>query len=78
MYTIKKKNKGVYNSKLRHFLIGMGSVLNLLGNYYRIKYSKHDPDAVRKNLENAWKSVGNEIENARKRFVQENAHLISN
>lgn len=46
------------------FLIGMGSVLNVAGNYFPFNYAKNDKHADGKAIASDWGVVGNDIETA--------------
>lgn len=43
------------------FLSGLGSVLNLAGNYFEYNYSKSSNETDRKALQSDWKSIGQDI-----------------
>jgi len=45
-----------------NFLVGMGSVLNLMGNYFEYNYSKSDFAADNKALISDWLNVGNDFQ----------------
>ncbi len=48
-----------------NFVVGMGSVLNVAGNYFKFNYSESDVEADVKALESDWGAVGKDIESAR-------------
>jgi hypothetical protein len=43
------------------FLIGVGNVLNLAGNYYSFNYSSTDEEADSKAIESDWGMIGQDI-----------------
>lgn len=45
-------------------IIGMGSLLNISGNYFDINYSTSDNDADIKAVESDWYMIGKDIEDA--------------
>ena len=47
-----------------NFVIGMGSVLNIAGNYFHFNYSGSDEDADRKAIESDWGMIGNDVSDA--------------
>ncbi len=47
-----------------NFFVGMGSVLNLGGNYFEYNTSKSDIEADKKALSSDWQNVGNDIKTA--------------
>ena len=46
------------------FLDGIGSIINIPGNYFDFNYSKSREDADREAIENDWGVVGNDIRKA--------------
>lgn len=46
------------------FVIGMGSILNISGNYYSFKYSESSEQADTQALESDWGMVGQDIQNS--------------
>ncbi len=44
-----------------NFLVGMGSVFNISGNYFRFNYSKSSEEADLKALESDWGVIGEDI-----------------
>jgi len=63
-----KKHKTKFVFPKTSFHIGLGSVLNIPGNYYRFKLLKHPFEADKKAIENDWAMVGQDIETAIKKF----------
>ncbi len=51
-----------------NFLIGMGSVLNLAGNYYEFASSVNEWEADAKALRNDWGMVGVDLKEASKKI----------
>jgi hypothetical protein len=51
------------------FVIGMGSVLNIGGNYFEFNSSKNELEADMFAIKNAWECVGNEIRQAKDLLV---------
>lgn len=48
------------------FLIGMGSVFNIAGNYYKFNYSNSNKEADSKAIFSDWKIVGQDLKKAEK------------
>ena len=46
------------------FIDGVGSIINVFGNYYDFNYSKTGEETDRKAIENDWGVVGDDIRNA--------------
>lgn len=42
-------------------LIGLGSILNISGNYFEFNYSNSEKEADMKAIENDWGVIGNDI-----------------
>ncbi|MBP7796082.1 MAG: hypothetical protein KA059_04825 [Elusimicrobiales bacterium] len=53
------------------FTEGIGSVLNIGGNYFEFNTSESDLEADTKALENDWGMVGNDIAESIEKFKQE-------
>ena len=51
-----------------NFLTGVGTVLNLGGNYYEYNYSESSSDADKKAIENDFEMVGFDIRDAMNNF----------
>ena len=62
---MKRKNK------FSHFFKGMGSVLNLGGNYYKPRI-KSDRDAIAE----VWAKVGGDMRKAMEQFEAENPEVV--
>jgi hypothetical protein len=45
-------------------IVGMGSLLNIGGNYFEFNYSKSGEDADAKAFESDWAMIGQDIEDA--------------
>jgi hypothetical protein len=58
------------------FIDGLGSVLNLDGNYYEFNGSKSEADADRKALISDWENVGDDIRKAIDKFENQNNHKL--
>ncbi len=58
----KRKYKTDFLFPKSSFLIGVGSVFNLFGNYYTFKTSKTSSEADYKALQSDWGVVGQDIE----------------
>ena len=50
--------------KTTSFLIGLGSILNIFGNYYRFNTSKTTKEADHKAIESDWGVTGQDINKA--------------
>lgn len=59
-----------------NFLRGVGSVLNLPGNYYEFNTSKTEMEADNKALTSDWENVGADIRNAKKKFEKQNLNKL--
>ncbi len=53
------------------FMIGMGSVLNIAGNYFQYNFSSTPEEADRLALENDWAVVGQDIRAELERMKRE-------
>jgi hypothetical protein len=60
----KKKFSSDFLLPRNNFFVGMGSVLNLGGNYFEYNTSKSDIEADKKALSSDWWNVGNDIKTA--------------
>lgn len=47
-----------------NFLIGMGSILNLVGSYFEYNYSDSSDEADLKALESDWQNIGADIKDS--------------
>nr|WP_322622984.1 hypothetical protein [uncultured Flavobacterium sp.] len=54
------------------FVIGLGSVLNLAGNYFEFNTSKTAEEADFKALKSDWNNVGNDIRLSKEEFERKN------
>lgn len=54
-----------------NFFVGLGSVLNLAGNYFEYNYSDSANDADRKAIESDWENIGEDIKIAKMNFKEE-------
>ncbi|MBP5983573.1 MAG: hypothetical protein KA734_07615 [Fluviicola sp.] len=54
-----------------NFFIGMGSVLNLGGNYFNYKTSNSEVEADKKALFSDWWNVGNDIDSILKNTLKD-------
>ncbi|MGV4413302.1 hypothetical protein [Chryseobacterium sp. T1] len=54
------------------FIIGLGSVLNLLGSYFEYNYSNSSKEADFKALESDWQNVGEDIRVSLKKVKKAN------
>ena len=52
------------------FFKGLGSVLNVSGNYYKFDYSKNGAEADKKAIESDWNIVGQDIKLAMKKATK--------
>lgn len=57
----KKKYRSDFLFPKSGFLIGMGSVLNVGGNYFRFNYSESDIAADTNAIENDWGVIGQDL-----------------
>ena len=53
-----------------NFLIGMGSTMNLAGNYFKYNYSKSVIEADSKAIRSDWQNVGKDIKSALRKFKE--------
>lgn len=53
------------------FLSGLGSVLNIFGNYFEYDFSKTANEADENALYSDWSTIGNDIESARDNLCDE-------
>ena len=53
------------------FIVGMGSVFNVFGNYFQFTYSKKPGNADFDALENDWDILGKDFSKALKKFENE-------
>jgi len=51
-----------------NYLIGAGSIIALMGNYYEFNYSKSSKDADIRAIRSDWRIIGNELREAMKSF----------
>ena len=58
---MKKKYTSNFLFAMPSFLLGVGSVLNVSGNYYTFNYSKSDSEADTRAIESDWGMVGEDI-----------------
>lgn len=60
--------RGYYRSDFlfpeMNFIIGCGSVMNIVGNYYNFNTSKNETEADAKALASDWGTVGIDLNNA--------------
>lgn len=47
-----------------NFLVGMGSTINIFGNYFLFNYSNSPKEADTKALKSDWRIVGQDLSNA--------------
>lgn len=78
MHTFNKRNNGVPHFSLKHFLIGMGSVLCLAGNYYKPGYMITNSETEANGLEDDWGKIGIDLEYVRKKYSKFKLSLTSN
>lgn len=45
-----------------NFLVGLGSVLNIAGNYFDYSYSKSEKQADFKAIQSDWKNIGDDLQ----------------
>lgn len=70
-----KTNKKYKTDKLINratFFDGLGSVFNISGNYFRIRFKSSGFDLDRKAIENDWGVVGNDIREALRKAKSKN------
>lgn len=73
------KNKNYFTNLLMaksHFIIGVGSIFNILGSYYEYHHSKVDKDPDYKALASDWKTVFEDIKKSKEKFEIENKDLL--
>ncbi|MBA3986470.1 MAG: hypothetical protein H0X63_07870 [Flavobacteriales bacterium] len=58
-----------------NFWVGMGSILNLAGNYFEYNYSKSDNEADLKALTSDWNNVGEDIKKSKINFEKKKHKL---
>lgn len=68
----KKKFSTSFLLPKNDFFIGMGSVLNIGGNYFEYNTSKSEEEADKKALFSDWWNVGNDIDSILKNTLKEN------
>ncbi len=56
-----------------NFWVGMGSVLNISGNYFEYDYSRSDSESDRKALISDWFNVGEDFRKSKEKFKIENS-----
>jgi hypothetical protein len=56
-------------------LDGIGSIINIAGNYFDFKYSNSGEEADSEAIENDWGVVGNDIRKAAKKINNESPQL---
>jgi len=59
-----------------NYLIGAGSIIALMGNYYDFNYSKSSKDADIRAIRSDWRVIGNDLRGALKSFEISNKNLI--
>jgi hypothetical protein len=72
MEKTKVKYKTDYLFSKCSFWKGVGSVLNLPGNYFEYEYSKTEQEADTKALTSDWQNVGEDLRNSKKKFEKQN------
>lgn len=72
MEETKVKYKTDYLFSKCNFMRGIGSVLNLPGNYYEFNTSKTEQEADNRALTSDWQNVGDDIRTAKKKFEKQN------
>lgn len=65
-----------YLLPMNNFWVGMGSILNLAGNYFEYNYSKSDNEADLKALTSDWENVGEDIRKSKRSFESENKYEL--
>ncbi|PHS68397.1 MAG: hypothetical protein COB12_00645 [Flavobacterium sp.] len=64
--------KDIYSlNETSSFLKGIGSVLNVGGNYFNFNYSKTAIEADNKSINSDWASIGKELTDAKDKFEKE-------
>ena len=56
------------------FISGLGSVINVAGNYFEFKYSNSGEEADRKALESDWDVIGDDLRNTIKKEKLQHQH----
>lgn len=57
-----------------NFLIGLGSVLNIVGSYFEYNYSSSSEEADLKALESDWQNVGGDIKESIANFKKQDSN----
>jgi hypothetical protein len=73
----KDKRKYYYTSRLfpkNSFFIGVGSVLNLFGNYFTYNYSKTEEEADTKAIESDWGVIGCDLQDSISQYRKAKVH----
>ena len=76
---MKKRNiryKTDYLLPKNNFWVGMGSILNLTGSYFKYNYSKSDNEADLKALISDWDNIGEDIRKSKNSFEKKNKHKL--
>ncbi|MFT5891937.1 MAG: hypothetical protein ACI9Y7_002044 [Dokdonia sp.] len=68
----KNKRESLFNRS--SYLTGLGSVMNVFGNYYEFNGSKTSKEADYKALYSDWKAIGDDITKATKKISKELIH----
>ncbi|MFD2037017.1 hypothetical protein ACFSKL_19590 [Belliella marina] len=55
-----------------NFLVGMGSVLNIVGSYFDNNYSKSGNEADLKAMVSDWQNVGDDFRQSNEKFEKDN------
>lgn len=66
-----KRNNTRFNFSIPSFLTGMGSVLSIGGNYYKLKQFKNNNRTDIEALWSDWNVIGDDIRSAAKHFNKE-------
>ncbi|HLS29392.1 MAG TPA: hypothetical protein VK021_00905 [Flavobacteriaceae bacterium] len=72
MNTPKFKYKTDFLLPKNDFLVGLGSVLNIKGNYFQYNYSESVVEADFKAIYSDWLNVGRDIKESKKKFELKN------
>jgi hypothetical protein len=68
----KKTLKDIYSlNEKSSFLKGIGSVLNVSGNYFNFNYSKIALESDHKSIHSDWASIGKDLTEAKDKFEKE-------
>lgn len=59
------------------FFTGIGSILDIQGNYYEFNFSESGEKADKRALASDWQSVGSAIKMAKKKFEEEYREILS-